>query len=431
MQIEKIRKEICARIEKSQDEILFLVQDLIKIPSENTPPVGNEKGAQYYLKKIFDGMKMDAGFVDLTKVPGLTAHEAFHPGRNYEDRPNLIAKYPGKKRGRSLLFSGHIDTMPIGDTPWEHDPFGGEIKGNKLYGRGAYDMKGGIGAMVMAIKSIVSSGIEIKGDLMFESVVDEEHAGCNGTLANRLIEHNADAAILAEPSNFDIYPAHKGFRIVHLIVKGNSGMSFAGEKLENPVEHIGRLIECIKTFRKKRKKDTNIPAIYKEDKDPVPVFMPKLQAGEFSYRIPMTLPDSCKLEVYWQTMPGERQQDIEREFFTFLDSWCKKDKFFSHNPPEWEFSHRWMPGTQIDKNHSIVKKTKKIAEKITNHTINIKGAPYPCDLFIFNLYGNMPGIVLGPRGGHAHGADEFVSTRDLLLLTKIFACAALDWCRIQ
>ena len=130
-------------------------------------------------------------------------------------------------------------------------------------------------------------------------------------------------------------------------------------------------------------------------------------------------------------MPEEKQKDIEDEFFGFLDSWCKKDTFFKHNPLKWEFSHRWMPGTQISKNHGIVKTAKKIAGGITNQTINIKGAPYPCDLFIFNLYGNMPGIVLGPRGGNAHGVDEYVYIEDTINLTKIFALIALEWCGIK
>lgn len=416
---------------KSGDEMIGLARDLIRIPTENIPPDGNEKMAQQYLKKFFDAAGIKNRFIDLDKAPGLARHEAFYPGRNYKDRPNLIARWPGKGGGKSLLFSGHMDTMPVGSAPWEHEPLGGEIKDGKLYGRGAYDMKGGIAAMAMAMKTLVSAGLELKGDLLFESVVDEEHAGCNGTLANRLVGHNADAVILAEPSNQDIYSAHKGFRIAHLAISGDSGMSFAGETLANPVEHVGRLIECIKLFRKKRRKETKIPSIYKHDNDPVPVFMPKLQAGEFSYRIPMTIPNTCKLEVYWQTMPGENRESVEKEFSAFLDDWCKKDAFFRKNPPKCEFVLRWMPGTEIERNHPVVKLVKKNAEEALGRNVKVTGAPYPCDLFIFNLYGKMPGIVFGPRGGNAHGPDEFVYIGDLMRLAEILSCAALEWCGVK
>lgn len=429
--LDRIKKDIRRKIRKSGAELIGVARDLIGIPSENTPPGGHEKKAQQYLKIFLDRAGIKNKFVDLDKVPGLARHAAFYPGRNYHDRPNLIARWPGKGNGKSLLFSGHVDTMPVGSAPWKHEPLGKEISGDKLYGRGAYDMKGGLAAMVMALKTLVASGVELEGDLLFESVVDEEHAGCNGTLANRLAGHNADAAILAEPSNQVIYPAHKGFRIAHLTISGNSGMPFAGETLENPVEHVGRLIECIKLFREKRRAETKIPAVYRYAKDPVPVFMPKLQAGEFSYRIPMTIPAACKLEVYWQTMPGETRASVEKEFLAFLREWSKSDAFFRKHPLKLEFSHRWMPGTEIDRRHPVVKLVRKNARETLGRDIKVEGAPYPCDLFIFNLYGRMPGIVFGPRGGNAHGADEFVYIGDLIQLAEIFSCAALEWCGVK
>ena len=426
-----IKEKIIETIEERKDEIIDLTRELVKTPSENSPPNGDELACQEIIYRFFKEAAIKTDFIYLNDVPGIKKHEAYLAGRNYKNRPNVIAILKGFNQGRSLLLSGHIDTMPVGKGKWNHPPFSADIENGKLYGRGAYDMKAGLSSMLMALRILKEMGIKLKGDLLFESVVDEEHAGCNGTLANRLIKHNADAVILSEPSNLDIYIAHRGFRVVHLIIKGNSGMSFAGEKLENPIEHIGRLIEGMKIFREKRRKETNIPAIYREEKDPVPVFMTKLQAGEFNFRIPMAIPEICKLEVYWQTMPGEKQEDIEKEFFGFLDRWCRKDKFFSKNPPDWKFSLRWMPGSEININHPIAKTLKKVASEITNQTINIKGAPYPCDLFIFNLYGNIPGIILGPRGGNAHGVDEFVFVEDLISLTKIFACIAIEWCGIK
>ncbi len=427
---QKVKERLSLVVEKKRDEIIELVRELVRMPSENKPPGGGELACQEIICEFFAKSGIKAELIRLDDISNLKNHEAYLAGRNYVNRPNVAATLKGCGYGRTLLFSGHIDTMPQGEGKWKHPPFSADIEGGKLYGRGAFDMKAGISSMMMAVKILKEADIKLAGDVLFESVVDEEHAGCNGTLANRLIGHNADAVILAEPSNMDIYPAHKGFRIVHLVVKGTSGMSFAGEKLENPVEHIGRLIECIKMFREKRRRETGIPSIYDRDEDPVPVFMPKLQAGEFSYRVPMTIPDTCRLEVYWLTMPGETREDIESEFFTFLDGWCKKDSFFRNNPPEKEFSLRWMPGTQISESHPIVEAVRKAAREITGEEKNVKGAPYPCDLFIFNLYGNMPGIVFGPGGGNAHGVDEFVFTEDIIKLTKIYTSIALEWCGV-
>lgn len=423
------KKELLGSIEKRRGEIIELARSLIRIPSENIPPGGSELACQGFIHNFFAEVGIDSKFIDLTGIPELSRHEAYYPGRDYRGRPNVIARHPGTGGGKSLLFSGHTDTMPVGDDKWSCSPFGADISNGKLYGRGAYDMKSGLAAMMMAIKTIKECGIKLKGDLLFESVVDEEHAGCNGTLANRLIAFNADAVILPEPSNLTIYVAHKGFRIVHLSLKGKSGMSFDSKKLSNPVEYVGSLIECLKAFRKKRKETAPVPDIYKDDPDPVPVMLPKLQAGEFSLRIPMQIPSECKLEVYWQTMPGEGQQEIEKEFFDFLDDWQKNNSPWPRDIVlEHSFSHRWMPGTGIERDHPLVITTKAVAEECLSSEVIVTGAPFPCDLFIFNLYGNMPGIVLGPSGGNAHAADEFVYIEDIIRLTKIFSFMALRWC---
>lgn len=430
MRVERIKRDIARHVEHHRDMLTDLVRRLVKIPSENMPPNGGEYKAQIFIRRFCDRLPMQCRLIDLRRIRGLMRHPAYMSGRDYTDRPNVIARLNGSGKGRSLLLSGHIDTMPVGDAAWSRDPFGGTMAKGRLYGRGAYDMKGGLAAQLMVFKCLTDLGIGLKGDLLFESVVDEEHAGCNGTLANRLIGHNADAAILAEPTNMRVYPAHKGFRIVHLTIKGGNGMSFGGERLVNPVEHVGRLISAIGGFRDLRHKRTRVPAIYRNDPDPVPVFIPKIQAGEFSYRVPMSIPNHCKLEVYWQTMPGENQSEVENEFFSFLRKWRSKDAFFKQDVLEWSFSHRWLPGTQIGAKHELVKTVKANSEKVLRKTVPVQGAPYPCDLFIFNLYGRVPALALGPGGGNAHGADEFVNMRDLKALVKIYAGIAVDWCGV-
>ncbi len=84
------------------------------------------------------------------------------------------------------LFSGHIDTVPSGTLPWTRDPFGGQVEGNCLCGRGSNDMKGGVGINLFVVEAVEKMGLTVAGDLVFESVVDEEFGGVNGTLAGRL-----------------------------------------------------------------------------------------------------------------------------------------------------------------------------------------------------------------------------------------------------
>ena len=130
----------------------------------------------------------------------------YWPGRQYAGRPNVAARIPGAGGGRSLILSGHIDTVPAGAEPWTRDPFGAAIEGNRLYGRGSNDMKAGIATNLFVAETLAGMGIRLAGDLTVETVVDEEFGGVNGTLAGRLMGYTADAAIISEPSFLRICP---------------------------------------------------------------------------------------------------------------------------------------------------------------------------------------------------------------------------------
>lgn len=426
-----LEKKLLNAVDQRAADVIALARALVRIPSENHPPTGNEGKCQEFIASWLASAGIPARLLLLGDVAELMSHSAFLPGRDYTERPNVLARLEGKGSGRSLLLSGHVDTMGTGDDPWTYPPFGGDIQNGRLYGRGSWDMKGGLAAMMFTIRLFRELGLRLKGDLLFESVVDEEHAGCNGTLANRLAGHNADAVILPEPTNFKLCHAHKGFRIVHLTIVGKPGMSFGGEQVLNPVESVGPLIEILQSFRKKRRNDTCIPGAYASDPDPVPVMLPKLQAGEFSYRIPMQLPRECKIEVYWQTMPGETQEQVEKEFFDFLRLRKDADPRLRDVEVRSEFSHRWMPGTQLPRDHVLVKTVEEASSCVLGKTPDVGGAPFPCDLFIFHQYGYGSGVVFGPDGGNAHGPDEFVSIPGLLQLTKVLVLSAVRWCGIE
>ena len=100
-------------------------------------------------------------------------HPAWWPGRDYANRPNVTSQIDGKGEGRSLLLSGHIDTVPLGTTDWSYDPFGAVVEDGKLYGLGSFDMKGGVAALLSAVRVIKELDIPLAGDLIAETVVDE------------------------------------------------------------------------------------------------------------------------------------------------------------------------------------------------------------------------------------------------------------------
>ena len=206
-----------------QDEIIQVMQDLVRIPSQNTPPVGQEGACQAHIADYLRRHGLAPDVYELDKVPGLAEHPAYWPGRDYRGRPNVSSLLPGKGGGRSLLLTGHCDTVPIGEGVWTKPPFGGEIHDGRLYGLGSLDMKGPVGAMLVLFKAVAEQNIPLRGALGFESVVDEEFGGVNGTLAGRLRQGRMDAAVIGEGTNLDIYPAAKGLLISTLTFTSNRG----------------------------------------------------------------------------------------------------------------------------------------------------------------------------------------------------------------
>ena len=218
-----------ATVEALRSELIAAIQQLVRIPTENLPPGGNERAGQEHLARRLRDLGLDVELYALADVPGLTEQTSYWPGRDYRDRPNLTAVWRGQGGGRSLLLTGHMDTVPRGSAAWSVDPFGGLHQDGRIYGLGAIDMKGPLAACMLAIRALQQSGVRLNGDLVLESVVDEEFGGVNGTIAGRMHGPRVDAALLVENTGLDVYPAARGFCLAHIFFKGPSSLLAAGK----------------------------------------------------------------------------------------------------------------------------------------------------------------------------------------------------------
>ena len=293
-------------VQRYHDEIVQVMTDMIRLPSENKPPVGYEKCVQQYQAAYLRRAGLPAVLYQPDLVNGMREHPEFWPGRDYTDRPNMSSILRGKGSGRSLLLTGHSDTVALGDNVWQYPPFAAEIHDDKMFGLGSSDMKGQMAAMLVMYKALAESGISLQGDLSYECVVDEEEAGVNATIAGRLRDGRMDAAIIPEATGLAIYPAIRGALIANFFFSAEGTwleVGKSGSKQPDAVEQIGLFINHLDELRKVVR-GWPVPEIYNMYPDPRPVNVTKVYAGGWGSEVPIAVPPTGRIELIIQAVPG-------------------------------------------------------------------------------------------------------------------------------
>jgi acetylornithine deacetylase len=368
---------------------------------------------------------------ELSDVPGLASHELFWPGRNYTKRPNVVAVRRGTGGGRSLILSGHIDTVPKGTLPWTRDPFGGAVEGNLLYGRGSNDMKAGVATNLFVAEAVAALKIPLKGDLTVEAVVDEEFGGVNGTLAGRLMGYVADAAVISEPSFLRVCPAQRGGRTVHVTLSATAagGVLNIGVFPRGVAPQLYAFLGAIQRFGEERRNSVSPHPLYENHADPVPVSVTKIYTGPWGTGEPTSIPSRCMLEVYWQAMPGELLEDIDAQFESTLDALVSAHPDLFPTRPEVVHPIRWLPGSAIERDEPVVQEMAACAQSILGRPVTIAGIEGPCDMYVFHDFG-IPAILWGGKGGNTHEADEYVEIDSVLDAAKSLLLFVYKWCGV-
>ena len=426
-----LERQICDYVESHRDRLVEIIRDLVRIPSENKPPLGAERECQEYTARFLSALGLQPDVYELSEVDGLLDHPLYWPGNNYANRPNVGARRKGKCGGRSLVLSGHIDTVPCG-TPqtlqWTRDPFGGQVEGNRLYGRGSNDMKGGVGINLFIMEALANMDVTLGGDLVFESVVDEEFGGVNGTLAGRLRGFNGDAAVITEPSFLRLCVGHRGGRTVHITLKAPGGTLGGVEFPKGVLPQLTCFLNAVKAFEEHRRNAAPQNALFAQSIDRVPVSITKVFTSNWGTDEPITVPETCKLEMYWQLMPGESQENVEQEFFDWLDRVVDGSPKLFPSRPEVTFPIRWLPGSEISKSEPLVSELAGCASKVLGCEPPIEALDGPCDMFVFHQGFAIPAVVWGPRGGNTHGANEYLEIDSALIVAKSLLMFICDWC---
>ncbi len=422
-------RKILETVEARRGEIVLFLQELIRIPS--LP--GEEGRAQAFivtkLKEM--GMEVDAwepSLDQLRRDPWFMNYPLLEQA-GYRNRPVVVGTAKGSGNGKSLMLQGHMDVVPVGERPWKYSPWGGTVDGNRLYGRGASDMKSGMAAMIMAFDSVQKAGLRFKGDVLIESVIDEELGG-NGALSCVQRGYRADAAIIPEPTGCNITAACEGVLWVKVKVEGKAAHPAAKHQGVCAIDKGAKIYQAIKDLEADREKKVSHPAF---DRAEYPSIVP-IVVGMFNAGVHRsTVADEANLVCRVGFLPGENPSGVYQEFCDRVRETAERDPWMRDHLPAVEMIGVPVGASEIPMDHPIIQSLKRCQKRVTGRDPKVNGIPMGSEQRILIERAHTPCVVFGPGSpGEAHMTDECLeSIEDLMVATKTLALALADWCGIE
>jgi len=348
-------------------DVILLAQKLVQFNTINPP--GNEKEIA-----LFCGGILSRNGFDVTYFP------------YKENRLNVVAEIGITENKSAIVLSGHLDVVPLGQKEWGVDPFAGEIINDKLYGRGAADMKSGVAAIISSAIRRVKTSIPEGGIRIILSASEED--GCKGiahlinTTKGKL--GNARAIIVAEPTDNIPICGHKGALYLWIKVTGVTAHSSMPEKGDNAIYKAARAISKIENYK------------FNIEEDPI-LGMPTINVGVVKGGLHInSVPDKAEFSIDVRSTTKINHHEIIDEFRNLLGDEFSFEKLIDRKP------------VFTDVNHPFVQFVDKVVG-VTRTKGNVpKALPYVTDASILqDYYKDVPTIIMGPGESFmAHQTDE-------------------------
>ena len=411
---------IAESVRALQGDIIAALQELVRIPSQT----GREGHAQDAMASLMrqHGLEVDVWEPDPAM---LEPHaESVTIGSGFASRPNVVGACRGRGEGRSLILNGHIDTVEVGDrTAWNYSPLGGEIGDGRLYGRGACDMKGGLVANLFALRALRHAGLAPAGDVFVQSTVAEENGGA-GALAAVLRGYVADGALISEPTNLAIVPAHGGSLMFRLQVPGLSAHACVRDEGVSAVEKFAYLHRGLLDFEARRNADISHP-LYAGIRNKAPINIGTVNAGSW----PSSVPESLVAEGRAGLVPGEDLTVFKSELAAEVAALAAADEWLRHHPPlvTWLDGQFAPAGISVDS--PLVTALSSALTMTTSSSPRIEAVTYGADMRHFVITGGMPCVMFGAGDVRlAHAPNESIPLGDLFTAITTTAVFIVEWC---
>lgn len=418
---ENTKQFLWSQLEEKKEELIKLVSDLIKIPSEN--PTGNVEEITRFISEYLN--------------EGNISHDII---RSKEEFPNIVAQL-GNDEGKTIILNGHADVVPVGDlNKWDFDPFSGEITDTRILGRGTSDMKAGLAGIMFATRLLKENNAKLKGKIVLHIVPDEETGGSMGTkwLMENGYDFDADACLVAEPTSYsNVEVGQKGSLWIKIKSYGISAHGSIGNYVgENAITKLMKILAEVEKL-------TEIKGVYSDKqlkvlKDSKTIAKGALKAegvenvidhvavniGTISGGIKTNMvPDYCESAMDVRMPIGVKASDIEEKFNNIV-------KGLGLDNIEYEFNWNSEANyTDVDKD--IVVSAVENAEKIWGKEV-LPAYQWASSDARYYRYKNIPTIQYGPANTEGiHSYNETVDIEDVVNSTKVYLGILTDLLEIE
>jgi acetylornithine deacetylase len=413
-------EQVLAAVAEGEAGMQALLADLVRA----RPLLGAEADGQDVMRRAFAALGLDP--VDVPLDPDtLRASPAASPfSWDVAGKASVIARWPAAgEGGRSLLLNGHVDVVSAEpEALWSVDPWAATRDGDWMYGRGAGDMKAGLAAIVGAVAGLRRLGLAPRAPVELQSVVEEECTG-NGAAACLLAGSRADAAVLAEPTDGQIWNAQVGVLWFSVRVAGLPAHAAYASSGDNAIEASFAVVRALRALEAEL--NAAPPPPFDAVEHPVNLNVGTIRGGDW----PSTVAGECVTECRLALYPGERVADLRARVEAVVAAAAREDDFLARCEVEVRYDGFACEGYELA-GDPVIDAVGDAAEAVYGARPGLVASTATTDARTFHLYGDTPAICFGPRAERIHSIDERVHLPSMLRTAQALALLVRDWCGV-
>jgi len=413
-----------AAVDELRDERTELTKDLVRFRSV----LGREAGVQRRMADAYEdaGLAVDAWpirYDELRDLPGFSPVDW-----DEDDRPNVVAVHRASEpAGRSLILNGHVDVVPAGpEELWSSPPYEPEIRGGRMVGRGAGDMKAGVAAALTAYRAIRRAGFEPASALILQSVIEEECTG-NGALATVQRGYTADAAIIPEPFDHTLLTAQLGVIWARVTVQGRPTHVLEATAGADAIRMAWELIEELRWLEEEMNRPETRPDAYADAAHPINLNVGRMEGGEWTSSVPA----SCTFDVRLGFFPGTSVAEAKRVLERRIAGVAEAHPVLRDRPPRIEWVGFHAEPYTVSADAPLLRELGDVHRRTLGTSAAPLNSTATTDARILGLAGGIPTTCYGPEARAIHGIDESVDLESAHQVTRVLARFIAHWCGLR